>query len=351
MNKLHTSLSGLFLFALTAPVHAASVQAEPLPEVAHHSVWDVVLVVAAVLGVLGFVGLLVATAQKVDLHYGMGDVYLSVPLGLACWTSLVGFGYMAWRGDDLLPYLQAPIIIAGVLFILSLVLSFILVKRCNPQAGIFGLIFAAFGRLFVDILSQLCSILVVLSGIWVIFGGRKQNGEKVSFLGRLGCAFAFAWMFKLVWGSIRTTTREEVSSTNGYLLAVLNMVCIAGAVYGGYAYAHRMPAAQPAELVQAVMRNQQEVALKIIAENPMMDRTPGIHSAIKYTNGPMLNILIRSKSELAETIEYAQGQGLANVLAFLQAKQRLSWPDESSELSPSEVAADAAEDVVRRFVQ
>ncbi len=342
---------GLFLFALTAPVHAASVQAEPLPEVAHHCVWNVVLVVASVLGILGFVGLLVATAQKVDLHYGMGDVYLSVPLGLACWTSLVGFGYMAWRGDDLLPYLQTPVIISYVLFFLSLLLSFILVKRCNPQAGIVGLIFAAFGRLFVDILSQLCSILVVLSGIWVIFGGRKQNGEKVSFLGRLGCAFAFAWMFKLVWGSIRTTTREPVSSTNGYLLAVLNMLCIAGALYGGYAYTHRMPVVQTSELVQAVLHNNQEATLKIIAENPMMDRTPAIHTAIKYTNGPMLNILIRSRSELAETIEYAQGEGLANVLAFLRAKHRLSCPEEAVELTPSDVAVDATEDVVRRFVQ
>lgn len=351
MNKLRTLLLAFSLFAFAAPVHAASVQAEPLPEVAHHSVWNVVLVIASVFGILGFIGLLVATAQKVDLHYGMGDVYLSVPLGIACWSSLVGFGYMAWRGDDLLPYLQAPIYIACGLFILSLVLSFILVKRCNPQVGVFGLIFAAFGRLFVDILSQLCSILVLLSGIWVIFGGRKQNGEKVSFLGRLGCAFAFAWMFKLVWGSIRTTTREEVSSTNGYLLALLNMLCIAGALYGGYAYSHRMPAAQPSELVQAVLRNNQEEALKIIAENPMLDRTPAIHSAIRYMNGPMLNILIRSSSELDETMEYARGQGLANVLVFLKAKERLSNVDEVAQLSPSEVAADAAEDVVRRFVQ
>lgn len=319
MFKLNRKIMSLLPLVAVLPAQAAEL-AQPLPEVALQSCWGTVLILAAVVGIIGFVGLLVATAQKVDLHYGMGDVYLSVPLALACWLGLAGAAFIGHRGDDLLPYMQAELWLAGGLFVLALVFSFLLVRRCNPGCGFIGLVFAAFGRLFVDILSQLLSLLTLLGGLWVIFGGRKQDGEKVSFLGRLGCAAAFAWMFNLVWGSIRTTTRESVSSTNGYLLGVLNVLCVAGALYGGYEYVHRMAVLPPSALVESVRIGNREQTLQIIADNPMMSRGPAIEVALRSQNYAMLNLVIRNKSDLTLAMQHAETHGLNNMFAFLRQK-------------------------------
>ncbi len=319
MNNYKRFIVTLLLVLAALPAQAA-VSVTPLPEQTLQTCWSAVIAVAAVLGVVGFIGLLVATAQKVDLHYGMGDVYMSVPLALACWLGLAGAAFIGHRGDDLLPYMQTELWLAAGVFVFSLVLSFVLVKRCNPGCGFFGLVLAAFGRLFVDILSQLFSLLTLLGGIWVIFGGRKHDGEKVSFLGRLGCAVVFAWMFNLVWGSIRTTTREPVSSANGYLLGVLNVLCVAGALYGGYEYVHRMAVLPPSALVESVRSGNRERALQIIADNPMMDRGPAIEVALRSQNYAMLNLVIRNKSDLTLAMQHAETHGLNNMFAFLRQK-------------------------------
>ena len=319
------NMKWMMLLLLTGTQAFAATAAEPLPSV---DFLGTVGVLAAILGVLGFIGLLTASAQKVDLHYGMGDVYLSVPIALAAWLGVASQALMGCRGDDLLPFMQEKLWLSGGSVVLALILSFIMVRRCNPQAGIFGVSFAAFGRLFVDSLSQIFSILVVLGGVWVIFGGRKQDGEKVSFLGRLGCAFAFVWLFNLVWGSIRTTTKEPVSSGNGYLLGILNVLCIAGATYAGYLYMHRTPQQLPVALVEAVQAQNAELALQIIAENPMMERTPAIEYAVKNDCRAMLNRIVRDSSDLEYAMQYAELNGKTATLRFLKEKEYLSSPQQ-----------------------
>ncbi len=301
----------------------AATAAEPLPSC---EFYGYVAVFAAVLGVMGFIGLLTASAQKVDLHYGMGDVYLSVPIALAAWMGLGSLAIMGWRGDDLLPYMHEKMWLSGGSLLLALLLSFVLVRRCNPDSGIFGIAVAAFGRLFVDTLSQLFSIFIVLSGVWVIFGGRKQDGEKVSFLGRLGCAFAFMWLFNLIWGSIRTTTRETVSSTNGYLLGILNVLCIVGAVYGGYLYTHRTPKMHSSDLVEAVQAQNPDKIRRIVAENPMLERDYAIENAVDNDFRRMLNVIIRDSADLEHAIEYAEAHDKKDTLRFLREKEYLSTP-------------------------
>ncbi len=302
------------------PVQATE-SAIPLPESSPHYCWNGVLILAAVLAVLGFIGLLVATAERVDLHYGMGDVYMSVPLALACWYGLVCAAIMGYRGDDLLPYMQQELLVVGALFVVSFILSFLLVKRCNGQARTLGLLFATFGRLFVDILGQLFSLLTLLAGVWAIFGGRKQEGEKVSFLGRLGCAAVFAWIFNLVWGSIRTTTKEPVSAANGYLLGLLNIVCVVAALYGTYEYMHRQPDIQPSALVQTVHENNPDAALRIIAGNPMLKREKAIQVALHEGNYDMLNVIVRSSDDVEKALGYCEmHRDLAGMKDFLKAK-------------------------------
>lgn len=306
----------------------AATGAEPLPEYTQHSFMMSVGWVAAVLSILGFIGLLTASAQKVDLHYGMGDVYLSVPIALAAWMGLGSLALMGWRGDDLLPFMQQKLWLSGGSFALALILSFVMVKRCNPQSGLVGVCIATFGRLFVDTLSQLFSILVVLSGLWVIFGGKKKDGrEQVPFLGRLGCAVVFMWLFNLIWGSIRSTTRETVSSSNGYLLGILNILCIAGGVYGAYVYMHGTSTMDAAALVQAVQAQDADKARELIAENPMMDRTPAIEIALSNGCRNMLNIIVRQNSDLDHAINYAESRNMDSMLRFLKEKEYLTFPE------------------------
>ncbi|MBQ3218928.1 MAG: hypothetical protein IJB33_08665 [Akkermansia sp.] len=301
----------------------AATSAEPLPS---REFMGNVGMFAAVLGVLGFIGLLTASTRKVDLHYGMGDVYLSVPIALAGWLGVASLAIMGWRGDDLLPFMQEKLWLSGGSLVLALLLSFVLVRRCNPESGVFGVTFAAFGRLFVDTLSQLFSILVVLSGVWVIFGGRKQNGEKVSLLGRLGCAFAFAGLFNLVWGSIRTTTKEPVSSANGYLLGILNVLCMAAAGYAGYLYTHRVPELPSTALVDAVKAQDVELSRRIIAENPMLERRLAIEYAVHNDYRKLLNVIVRDSIDLEQAMQCADVNAREATLRFLKEKEYLSSP-------------------------
>ena len=325
---MNTKLIFALALALGMPAYAATA-AEPLPTVALDSCFNTVLILSIAMAVLGFIGLLTASADHVDLHYGMGDVYLSVPLALATWMGLGSLMLMGVRGDDLLPFMQQKMWLSGVSIVLALVLSFVLVRRCNPQAGFFSLTLAAFGRLFVDTLSQLFSILVVLGGLWVIFGGsKKQNGEHVSFMGRLGCAFAFVGMFNLAWGSIRTTTREPVSSANGYLLGILNVVCIGAAVYAGYLYVNATPASHPADLVAAVQAGDAEQCRSIIAANPMLERNEAIAYAVQKNQLRMLNVIVRDEMDLDYALDVATQNGKTSVQSFLNEKARLSAPTE-----------------------
>lgn len=321
----------LLAVAMASPAMAATA-AEPLPSVALTECYGTMVILAVIIGIIGFIGVLTASAQHVDLHDGMGDVYLSVPMALAAWMGLGSLMLMGARGDDLLPYMQEKMWLSGGSLVLALMLSFIMVRRCNPQAGIFSLTLAAFGRLFVDTLSQLFSVLVVLGGVWVLFGNERKNGEGVSFLGRLGCAFAFVGLFNLVWGTIRSTTRETVSSANGYLLGLLNVLCIAGAVYGGYLYLNRMPSASPADLTAAVQAGDKDLCRSLIAHNPHMSRHAAIEYAVANTRLGMLNVIVRNESDLTYALEYATTQAEQEALRFLREKERLSVSSETQEL-------------------
>ena len=122
---MNTGKTIILLLTLAAAGQVgASELATPLPELSQNSWASVGIMLTVVIAAIGFVGLLVASAQKVDLHYGMGDVYLSVPIALGCWLGLGGLMFMFSRGDDLLPYLQDKLWMAGGLLAVSLALSF-----------------------------------------------------------------------------------------------------------------------------------------------------------------------------------------------------------------------------------
>lgn len=304
---------------------AAATAPTPMPEYAQHVFFGEVGTAALVLAVLGFVGLLVATANKVNLHYGLGDIYLSAPVSLVGWAGWAWLFYMGYRGDDLLPYLEARLWCAGCMVGGPLVYSFIMVRRCNPGRGLFAILWGTFARLFADMLYQLGSLLLVFCTLLLLLGGRSKEGEKSGLINMLITLLGIGLLNKCVWNTIRSTTYEPVSG-QGYLVAILHLLCFGGSIYGVYAYVQHHPQKEPAALVSAVKSHQPELALELMAKNPMMGLNAGVLVAVENRNLLMLNHLVRGSAELEVALNHARELNLSSVERFLVEKQRISLP-------------------------
>lgn len=301
----------------------AATEPTPMPEYAQHVFLGELGTVALVFVVLGFVGLLVSTANKVNLHYGLGDIYLSAPVSLVCWAGVTWLFYMGYRGDDLLPYLESRLWCAGAMVDVPVVYSFFMVRRCNPGRG-WGLILSGtLARLFVDMLYQLCSLLLVLCTLLLMLGGRKKEGDKSGLINMIITVFGIGLLNKCVWGTIKSTTLEPVSA-NGYLVAFLHLLCFGGSVYGVFTYVQHNPQKDSSALVQAVQAHQPELALELMAMNPMMGLDAGVQTAVEKRNLVMLNHIVRGSAELEVALAHARNHNLASVVRFLEEKARLS---------------------------
>ena len=310
------------LLCLTGHVTAAT-EPTPMPEYAQHVLLGELGTAALVLVVLGFVGLLVATANKINLHFGLGDIYLSAPVSLVCWAGVAWLFYMGYRGDDLLPYLEARLWCAGGMVSVPMVYSFFMVRRCNPGRNAFVLLSGTFARLFADMLYQLCSLLLVLCTLLLILGGHKKEGEKSGLINMLITVLGIGLLNKCVWGTIKSATLEPVPG-NGYLVAILHLLCFGGSIYGVYTYVQHNPQKDASALVQAVRANQPNLALELIAKNPMMGLNAGVQAAVENRNLVMINHIVRGSSELEVALAHARARNLTSVVHFLEEKARLS---------------------------
>lgn len=315
---------GLLLF-LAVPAFAATAPT-PMPEYALHEFYGEVCTGAMVFALLGFVGLLISTANKVNLHNGLGDIYLSAPVSLVCWAGVAWLFYMGYRGDDLLPYLESRLWCAGGMVAVPVVYSFFMVRRCNPERGAVLILAGTLARLFADMLYQLCSLLLVLCSLLLILCGRKKEGGKSGFLNMLVTVLGIGFLNKCVWGTIQSTTREPVSG-GGYLVAILHLLCFGGSIYGVYTYVQHNPQKDAAALVQAVRAHQPELALELMAKNPMMGLDAGVQVAVEQRNLSMLNHIVRGPAELEVALEHARARNQSSVVRFLEEKARLSAPE------------------------
>lgn len=298
----------------------------PMPEYAQHAFLSEWSTIAIVLAALGFVGLLIATANKINLHYGLGDVYLSAPMTLVCWGGVAWLFYMGYRGDDLLPYLSARLWCAGCMVALPIVYSFFMVRRCNPGRSIFAILAGTLARVFADMLYQLFSLLLVLCTLLLLLGGRKKEGDKSGLINMLVTVLGIGLLNKCVWGTIRSASLEPISG-NGYLVAFLHLLCFGGAIYGVHTYVQHNPQKNDAALVQAVQAANPELALKLMAQNPMMGLDAGVQEAVERRNMMMLNHVVRGSAELEVALAHARALNLTSVVSFLEEKARLSTPE------------------------
>lgn len=317
-------MTGLLLCVAGQAV--AATEPTPMPEYAQHVFLGELGTAALVLVVLGFVGLLIATANKINLHNGLGDIYLSAPVSLVCWAGVAWLFYMGYRGDDLLPYLEARLWCAGSMVGVPAVYSFFMVRRCNPGRGLFAILSGTLARLFADMLYQLCSLLLVLCTLLLILGGRKKEGDKSGLINMLITVLGIGLLNKCVWGTIRSTSREPISG-NGYLVAILHLLCFGGAIYGVYTYVQHNPQKDASALVQAVHAHQTELALELMARNPMMGLEAGVQAAVESRNLVMLNHIVRGSAELEVALAHAKARNQTTVVSFLEKKARLSLPE------------------------
>lgn len=308
----------------------AATEATPMPELAQHAFLSHLSMAALVLAVLGFVGLLIATANKINLHYGLGDIYLSAPVTLVCWAGVAWLFYMGYRGDDLLPYLGARLWCAGGMVLVPLVYSFFMVRRCNPGRGIFAIVAGTLARIFADMLYQLFSLLLVLCTLLLVLGGRKKEGDKSGLINMLITILGIGLLNRCVWGTIRSASREPISG-NGYLVAFLHLLCFGGAIYGVSVYVQHNPQKDAGALVQAVQARNPELALELVAKNPMMELEAGVQEAVKNRDLQMLNHIVRGSAELEVALTHARSHNLTSVVRFLEEKERRSAPESTEQ--------------------
>lgn len=204
-----------------------------------------------------------------------------------------------------------------------MVYSFFMVRRCNPGRNAFALVSGTLARLFVDMLYQLCSLLLVLCTLLLILGGRKKEGDKSGLINMLITVLGIGLLNKCVWGTIKSTTLEPVTA-NGYLVAFLHLLCFGGSIYGVYTYVQHNPQKDAAALVQAVQLHQPALALDLMARNPMMGLGAGIQAAVENRNLVMLNHIVRDSAELELALSHARARNLGSVVRFLEEKARLS---------------------------
>ncbi len=295
----------------------------PMPEYAQHAFLGEWSTIVGVLAVLGFVGLLIATANKINLHNGLGDIYLSAPVTLVCWGGVAWLFYMGYRGDDLLPYLSARLRCAGCMVATPFVYSFFMVRRCNPGRSIFAILAGTLARMFADMLYQLFSILLVLCTLLLLLGGRKKEGDKSGLINMLMTVLGIGLLNKCVWGTIRSSSREPISG-NGYLVAFLHLLCFGGAIYGIHTYVQHNPQKNADALVQAVQAGNAELALELMAKNPMMNLDAGVQEAVERRSPVMLNHVVRGAAELKLALAHARSLNLTSIVSFLEEKARLS---------------------------
>lgn len=300
----------------------------PMPECVQHIFFSKLCIAAIVMAALGFVSLLIATANKVNLHNGLGDIYLAAPVSLVCWGGAAWLLYMGYRGDDLLPYSGLRLSCAGSMVLVPMVYSFFMVRRCNPGRGFFFILTGTLARLFADMLYQLLSLLLLLCALLLILGGRKKEGDKSGLINMLITLLGIGLLNKCVWGTIRSSSRERISG-NGYLVAFIHLLCFGGAIYGIFAYMQHHPQKDERALVLAVQAHNPSQALELMAHNPMMQREAGVKEAVERENLIMLNCIVRGPAELDVALAHARSLNLTSVVHFLEEKSRLSFPEKT----------------------
>ena len=284
------------------------------------SFWCIAALLAA-----GGTGIYRASQAKYALHRNTADVFLSMPVTLLNWVSLLLLLWIGNQDKDLLNSMKSEAAQAAVIWLGTFAIALVQVKKFNPGISPGNVILAAGGRLLLGTLAQLGAVLVLAGSFFALFGninGRRSHGGWGTYVSDLSARFfiisLMISLFQFIWSIVFETDKEEVNENMGWVYGVSNVLLFGLACWGGSILCEHYESASPADLRQAVTQKNPAAVRHIIAFNPKLTRDDALRAAVDSENRKTLRALIRNRHDLTEAQDYAQQSSKRKLLNFLQ---------------------------------
>lgn len=284
------------------------------------SFWCIVALLAA-----GSIGIYRASQEKFALHRNTADVFLSMPVTLLNWLSLLLLLWIGRQDEDLLSSMKSEAAQAAVVWLGTFAIALVQVKKFNPGITRGNVILAACGRLLLGTLAQIGAVLVLAGSFFSLFGrisGSRSYRGLGNYIPDIAVRFfiisLLVSIFQFIWSIVFETDREEVNEKIGWIYGVSNVLLFGLACWGGCVLCEHYEAASSADLLRAVSQKKPAAVRRIIAFNPQLPRTEPILAATDRGHKKTLRALIRTHSDLATARQRAEQNGNKPLISFLK---------------------------------
>lgn len=303
-------------------MNAALAYALPEPNVwlFRLSFWCIVALLAA-----GSIGIYRASQEKFALHRNTADVFLSMPVTLLNWLSLLLLLWIGRQDEDLLSSMKSEAAQAAVVWLGTFAIALVQVKKFNPGISKGNVILAACGRLLLGTLAQIGAVLVLAGSFFALFGrinGRRSYGGMGDYIPDLAARFfiisLLVSIFQFIWSIVFETDREEVNEKMGWIYGVSNVLLFGLACWGGSVLCGHYEAATSADLLRAVSQKNPAAVRRIIAFNPTLERNQALCAAVDSENKKTLRAAIRNRHDLMLAGKRAEENGNQYLISYLK---------------------------------
>ncbi len=303
-------------------MNAALAYALPEPNVwlFRLSFWCIVALLAA-----GSIGIYRASQEKFALHRNTADVFLSMPVTLLNWLSLLLLLWIGRQDEDLLSSMKSEAAQAAVVWLGTFAIALVQVKKFNPGISKGKVILAACGRLLLGTLAQIGAVLVLAGSFFALFGrinGRRSYGGMGDYIPDLAVRFfiisLLVSIFQFIWSIVFETDREEVNEKMGWIYGVSNVLLFGLACWGGSVLCGHYEAATSADLLRAVSQKNPAAVRRIIAFNPTLERNQALCAAVDSENKKTLRAAIRNRHDLMLAGKRAEENGNQYLISYLK---------------------------------
>ncbi len=283
------------------------------------SFWCIVTLLAA-----GSIGIYRASQEKFALHRNTADVFLSMPVTLLNWLSLLLLLWIGRQDEDLLSSMKSEAAQVAVVWLGTFAIALVQVKKFNPGITWGNVISAACGRLLLGTLAQIGAVLVLAGCFFTLFGrisGRRSYGGLGSYTDLAVRFFIISLLvsiFQFIWSIVFETDREEVNEKMGWVYGVSNVLLFGLACWGGSVLCEHYEAADSADLLRAVSQKNPAAVRHIVAFNPELTRDKALCAAVDAGNRKTLRAVIRNRHDLTVALDYAEQNGKRSLVNFLK---------------------------------
>lgn len=284
------------------------------------SFWCIVALLAA-----GSIGIYRASQEKFALHRNTADVFLSMPVTLLNWVSLLLLLWIGRQDEDLLSSMKSEAAQAAVVWLGTFAIALVQVKKFNPGISGWNVISAACGRLLLGTLAQIGAVLVLAGCFFTLFGriiGRRSYGGLGNYIPDLTVRFfiisLLVSIFQFIWSIVFETDREKVNEKMGWVYGVSNVLLFGLACWGGSVLCEHYEAATSTDLLRAVSQKNPAAVRHIVAFNPELTRDKALCAAVDAGNRKTLRAVIRNRHDLTVALDYAEQNGKRNLVNFLK---------------------------------